>query len=55
MTEANHTARGDVLYIPPTFLTKVMRAISPVAAPVGQAAGTRVGIDTLGETNTRGY
>ncbi|HSV43216.1 MAG TPA: polysaccharide biosynthesis/export family protein, partial [Candidatus Bathyarchaeia archaeon] len=37
---------GDILYIPPTFLTKVMRAISPVAAPVGQAAGTRVGIDT---------
>ena len=39
---------GDVLYIPPTFLTKVMRAISPVAAPIGQAAGASVGVNTLG-------
>jgi protein involved in polysaccharide export with SLBB domain len=39
---------GDVLYIPPTFLTRVMRVISPVAAPVGQAAGVRVGAETLG-------
>lgn len=31
---------GDVLYIPPTFLTKAMRAIQPVASPVGTAAGT---------------
>lgn len=41
---------GDMLYIPPTFLTRVMRAISPVAAPVGQAAGVRVGAETLGGT-----
>lgn len=39
---------GDVLYIPPTFLTKVMRAISPVAAPIGQAAGASVGVSTIG-------
>jgi len=44
---------GDMLYIPPTFLTKIMRAISPVAAPIGQAAGARVGVDTLGNTNER--
>ena len=31
--------RGDVLYIPPTFLTRTMRAISPVAAPIGTATG----------------
>lgn len=31
---------GDVLYIPPTFLTKTMRALQPVAAPIGTAAGT---------------
>lgn len=31
---------GDTLYIPPTFLTKTMRAIQPVAQPVGTAAGT---------------
>jgi len=30
---------GDVLYIPPTFLTKTMRAITPVTAPVSNAAG----------------
>ena len=30
---------GDVLYIPPTFLTKTMRAIMPVAEPIGTAAG----------------
>ncbi len=47
---------GDVLYIPPTFLTKIMRAISPVAAPIGQAAGARVGVDAIGTTNTNnGY
>ncbi len=31
---------GDVLYVPPTLLTSAMRAIAPVAAPVGTAAGT---------------
>jgi len=31
---------GDVIYIPATFLTKAMRAIQPVAAPIGTAAGT---------------
>jgi len=31
---------GDILFIPPTMLTKVMRAIQPVAAPIGTAAGT---------------
>ncbi len=30
---------GDILYIPPTFLTKTMRAIRPVAEPIGTAAG----------------
>lgn len=39
---------GDVLYIPPTFLTRVMRSIAPVAAPIGQAAGVHTGIGTLG-------
>ncbi len=31
---------GDTLYIPATGLTKVMRAIQPVAAPIGTSAGT---------------
>lgn len=31
---------GDVLYIPPTFLTKTMRAIAPVTAPISSSAGT---------------
>ena len=31
---------GDVLYVPPTFLTKIMRTISPVAQPVGTVAAT---------------
>jgi len=30
---------GDVLYVPPTFLAKTMRAIQPVSAPVNEAAG----------------
>jgi polysaccharide export outer membrane protein len=38
---------GDVLYIPPTFLTKTMRAITPVAAPIGTAAGTSGASRTL--------
>jgi polysaccharide export outer membrane protein len=39
---------GDVLYIPPTFLTKTMRAIQPIAAPISAAAGT-------GRTVTTGF
>ncbi len=31
---------GDTIYIPPTGLTKVMRAIQPIAAPIGTGAGT---------------
>jgi polysaccharide export outer membrane protein len=31
---------GDVLYIPPTFLTKTMRAISPITQPISNTAGT---------------
>lgn len=31
---------GDTLYIPPTFLSKTMRAISPITQPIGAAAGT---------------
>ena len=31
---------GDILYIPPTFLTKTMRAISPITQPISNAAGT---------------
>ncbi len=31
---------GDTLYIKATFLTKTMRAMSPVAAPISTAAGT---------------
>lgn len=30
---------GDVIYIPATFLTKAMRAIQPITAPVSDAAG----------------
>jgi polysaccharide export outer membrane protein len=30
---------GDVLYIPATFLTKTMRAIQPVTAPISNASG----------------
>ncbi|HOY08823.1 MAG TPA: polysaccharide biosynthesis/export family protein [Candidatus Omnitrophota bacterium] len=39
---------GDVIYIPATFLTKAMRAIQPVAAPIGTAAST-------GRTVTTGF
>jgi polysaccharide export outer membrane protein len=35
---------GDCLYVPPTFLTKAMRAISPVTTPVSQVAGTGAAI-----------
>ncbi len=31
---------GDTLYVPPTFLAKVMRTISPVTQPIGNVAGT---------------
>ncbi len=31
---------GDTLYVPPTFLTKTMRAISPVTQPINNATGT---------------
>lgn len=34
---------GDILYIPPTFLTKTMRAITPVTAPVSDVSGTSRG------------
>jgi len=37
---------GDVLYIPPTFLTKTMRALLPVTEPIGNAAGTAGTITT---------
>jgi polysaccharide export outer membrane protein len=30
---------GDTLYIPPTFLAKTLRAVQPVAQPIGEAAG----------------
>ncbi len=46
---------GDVLYIPPTFLTKVMRVISPVAAPIGQAAGATSGVGVISNPVPRGY
>lgn len=39
---------GDVLYIPPTFLTRTMRAIQPITAPIGTVAGT-------GRTLTTGF
>jgi len=39
---------GDVLYVPATFLTKVMRTISPVAGPVATAAGTEASAYRLG-------
>jgi len=31
---------GDVLFIPPTTMTKVLRAVTPVTTPVGNVAGT---------------
>lgn len=31
---------GDILYVPPTFLTKTMRAISPITTPVADVSGT---------------
>ena len=31
---------GDILYIPPTFLTKTMRAISPITQPLSGTAST---------------
>ena len=46
---------GDVLYIPPTFLTKVMRTISPVAAPIGQAAGATTGVNVISNPTRTGY
>ena len=39
---------GDVIYIPATFLTKVMRALQPVTAPVGNAVGTARTVYTPG-------
>jgi len=30
---------GDVLFVPPTFLTKTIRTLRPVAAPIGTATG----------------
>ena len=46
---------GDVLYVPATFLTKVMRTISPVAAPVATAAGTESSAYSLGRGSYRSY
>ena len=37
---------GDVIFIPATFLTKTMRAIQPVAAPIGTAAGAGRAVTT---------
>lgn len=31
---------GDTLYVPPTLMAKALRAIQPVAQPIGEAAGT---------------
>lgn len=31
---------GDVLYVPPTTMTKVLRAVTPITAPIGNVAGT---------------
>lgn len=43
----NHVMKpGDVVYIPPTFLTKAMRMIQPVATPIGTAAGTGRAVTT---------
>lgn len=39
---------GDTLYVPPTFFAKALRAIQPVAAPIGSAAGA-------GRTLTTGF
>ncbi|MBZ0167712.1 MAG: polysaccharide export protein [Candidatus Omnitrophica bacterium] len=39
---------GDTLFIPPTAMTKVMRTISPVAAPISTGAG-------MGRTVTTGF
>lgn len=39
---------GDTLYIPPTFLSKTMRAIQPVTAPISNAAGAGRSIYTGG-------
>lgn len=41
---------GDVLYVPATFLTKVMRVISPVAQPVGTVASTAGSTASLAAT-----
>ena len=46
---------GDVLYVPPTFLTKIMRTLSPVAAPVATAAGTESSAYTLQHGPYRRY
>jgi polysaccharide export outer membrane protein len=39
---------GDTLFVPPTFLAKAMRVLSPVAQPIGTASG-------LGRTVTTGF
>ena len=39
---------GDTLYVPPTGMTKVMRTIQPVTAPISNAAGA-------GRTITTGF
>jgi len=39
---------GDVLHVPATLLTKVMRTISPVAGPVSTVAGTEASAYRIG-------
>jgi polysaccharide export outer membrane protein len=38
---------GDVLYVPSTVMAKIMRVISPVTAPVSEAAGGKGSAATL--------
>ena len=37
---------GDTLYVPPTFLSKTMRAISPITQPISAAAGAGRSVTT---------
>ncbi len=39
---------GDTLYVPPTLMTKTMRVLQPITAPIGTAAGTGRSVMTTG-------
>ncbi|MGE5308807.1 MAG: polysaccharide biosynthesis/export family protein [Deltaproteobacteria bacterium] len=43
---------GEVLYVPSTIMSKLMRVIAPIAAPIVTAGDAQTGLDTLNTRNT---